>query len=71
MDNRMPGKTGMEAAAEIRRLSVPGAATIPIIALTADAFEDDHQRFLDSGMNDCLIKPIDEDRLLEAMLKYC
>lgn len=71
MDNRMPGKTGTEAAREIRGLSVPGAATIPIIALTADAFDDDHQKFMESGMNDCLTKPLDPEKLISMLMKYC
>jgi len=71
MDNRMPRRTGMEAARAIRNLDVPGAGTIPIIALTADAFENDYQNFLESGMNDCLTKPIDQDRLIDMVLKYC
>jgi len=71
MDNRMPHRTGMEAAQTIRHLGVPGADTIPIIALTADAFENDFQHFMESGMNDCLAKPIDQDRLIDMILKYC
>ena len=71
MDNRMPGRTGTEAARTIRKLNVPGADSIPIIALTADAFEDDHRKFMDSGMNDCLTKPLDMQKLTEVMLKYC
>jgi signal transduction histidine kinase/CheY-like chemotaxis protein len=71
MDNRMPGRTGTEAAEAIRRLSVPGADSIPIIALTADAFEDDYRKFIDSGMNDCLTKPLERDRLIAVMLRYC
>jgi CheY-like chemotaxis protein len=71
MDNRMPGKTGTEAAREIRKLPVPGAATIPIIALTADAFDDDHQKFMEAGMNDCLTKPLDQKKLIEMLMKYC
>jgi signal transduction histidine kinase/BarA-like signal transduction histidine kinase len=71
MDNRMPHKTGMEAAKAIRQLNVPGAAAIPIIALTADAFEDDYQKFIDSGMNDCLTKPINQEKLIAMLVKYC
>lgn len=71
MDNRMPGKTGTEAAREIRQLHIPGADRIPIIALTADAFEDDYQKFIESGMNECLTKPLDQKKMLAVMLKYC
>jgi len=71
MDNRMPVMTGMETAREIRQLAIPDAAVIPIIALTADAFEDDHQKFIDSGMNDCLTKPIDQKKLIAMLVRYC
>lgn len=71
MDNRMPGRTGTEAAQAIRKLHVPDADTVPIIALTADAFEDDYQKFIDSGMNDCLTKPLDREKMISVMLKYC
>jgi len=71
MDNRMPGRTGMEAARAIRALSVPGAGEVPIIALTADAFENDYQKFIDSGMNDCLTKPLDREKLIHTIAKYC
>jgi CheY-like chemotaxis protein len=61
----------MEAARAIRQLSIPGADTIPIIALTADAFEDDYQKFIESGMNDCLTKPLDQKKLIAMLIKYC
>lgn len=70
MDNRMPGKSGMEATEEIRKLNVPGAETIPIIAVTADAFDDDSIKFRECGMNDCLTKPLDPDRLISMLIKY-
>jgi len=46
------------------------AADIPAIAATADAFEDDSIKFRESGMNDCLTKPLDQDRLVSMLVKY-
>lgn len=71
MDNRMPGTSGMEATRAIRKLNRPDAADIPIIAVTADAFEDDSVKFRESGMNDCLTKPLDQDKLVSMLVKYC
>ena len=58
---------GLEAAALIRRLDRPDAGTIPIIALTANAFDEDVQRSLQAGMNAHLCKPIDNDTLFAAL----
>jgi signal transduction histidine kinase/DNA-binding response OmpR family regulator len=72
MDIRMPEMDGLEAAALIRRLDRPDAVTIPIIALTANAFDEDVQRSLQAGMNAHLCKPIDNDALfgtLEELIK--
>ncbi len=67
MDVRMPVMTGLEAAEAIRALDRPDAKTIPIIALTANAFDEDVQRSLQSGMNAHLSKPVDPDRLFETL----
>ncbi len=64
MDLRMPVMTGYEAAAAIRRLERNDAAKIPIIAVSADAFEDDKEKCLACGMNAHAAKPYD---ILELM----
>lgn len=68
MDVRMPVMDGLEATRQIRKLSRPDAQTIPIIAMTADAFEDDIQKCLDVGMNRHIAKPIDPETLYETLL---
>ena len=67
MDIQMPVMNGYEAARAIRRLEDKRKACIPILAVTADAFSEDRQRALESGMNGHLPKPIDVDKLYEAM----
>ena len=67
MDVRMPVMDGLEATAAIRALGRADAATIPIIALTANAFDEDVQRSLQAGMNAHLTKPIEADHLLETL----
>ena len=67
MDIRMPEMDGLEAATLIRRLDRPDAGTIPIIALTANAFDEDVQRSLQAGMNAHLCKPIDNDTLFATL----
>ncbi len=67
MDMRMPVMDGLTAAREIRKLSRPDAALIPIIALSANAFEEDIRQCLEAGMNEHLSKPVDIDRLKETL----
>ena len=67
MDVRMPQMDGLEAAAAIRSLDRPDAKTIPIIALTANAFDEDVQRSLQAGMNAHLSKPVDSDHLFQTL----
>lgn len=59
MDLQMPVLGGLDAARRIRRSSHPQAAAIPIIALTANAFEEDRRETLEAGMNGFVPKPID------------
>lgn len=70
MDIQMPVMNGLRAARAIRALEDPALANIPIIALSANAFESDKQASLESGMNAHLTKPIDIPLLLETMSKF-
>ena len=67
MDVRMPEMDGLEASAAIRALDRPDAARIPIIALTANAFDEDAQRSLQAGMNAHLTKPVEPDHLYQTL----
>ncbi len=67
MDIRMPEMDGLEAAAAIRALPRLDARTIPIIALTANAFDEDAQRSLQAGMNAHLSKPVEPDHLFKTL----
>ena len=69
MDIQMPIMDGYEATRRIRGLEAPEIAGIPIIAMTANAFEEDRQQALDSGMNGHLSKPIDVEALLTTLDK--
>ncbi|UOQ75787.1 ATP-binding protein [Hymenobacter sp. 5516J-16] len=72
MDIQMPGMSGLEATAIIRKLPDPAQANIPILALTANAFRADNARYLAAGMNACLTKPFEEEDLyrhLEALIQ--
>jgi CheY-like chemotaxis protein len=68
MDLRMPVMDGITAAKTIRELDRKDARTVPIIAMTADAFADDVQRCLAAGMNGHLAKPIDPKKLFQTLL---
>lgn len=70
MDVRMPVVTGYEATETIRALSRSDAQTIPIIAMTADAFTEDVQHCLDSGMNAHTAKPINVEEVMFLLKKY-
>ena len=67
MDVRMPVMDGLETTAAIRALDRPDAKTIPIIAMTANAFDEDVQRSLQVGMNAHLSKPVEPERLYETL----
>ena len=63
MDLRMPVMDGLTAARTLRTLDRPDAQTVPILAMTADAFEDDVQKCLEAGMNGHLAKPVIPENL--------
>ncbi|MBQ7159611.1 MAG: response regulator [Treponema sp.] len=67
MDVRMPVMDGLEATTTIRALDHPDAKDIPIIAMTANAFDEDVQRSLQAGMNAHLTKPVEPDKLYESL----
>jgi len=70
MDIRMPVMNGYETVESIRKLNRADAGTIPIIALTADAFSDDVEKCLRAGMNGHVAKPIDPVILYETLQRY-
>ena len=67
MDVQMPVMNGYEAAKAIRKLENRKLASIPIIAMTANAFEEDRKEALASGMNGHIAKPIDVDNLISTL----
>ena len=67
MDIQMPVMDGIEAAKAIRALPERSLASVPIVAMTANAFEEDRQRVIAAGMNGHLGKPIDIDKLFDTM----
>jgi len=68
MDVHMPGIDGLEAARRIRSAEAEdGHSRTPIIALTANAFDEDRDACLDAGMDGFLVKPLERERLVEAL----
>ncbi len=70
MDIQMPVMDGYEATQKIRQLKDCPLSTIPIIAMTANAFEEDRKRAIASGMNDHLAKPLDIDAMLRIIRRH-
>ena len=70
MDIRMPVMDGLEATRNIRSLNRDDARDVPIIAMSANAFDEDKKRAFDVGINDYLVKPIDIGKLLSTLEKW-
>ncbi len=70
MDIQMPEMDGYEATRRIRSLPLERARSIPILAMTANAFQEDIEQCRRAGMNDHLSKPIDEQALMEKIARY-
>ncbi|MDP3905376.1 MAG: response regulator [Methylococcaceae bacterium] len=68
MDIQMPKQYGLSATAAIRK--IVSRETVPIIAMTANAFDEDKLKCLNAGMNDFLSKPVNPDYLFETLLKW-
>ena len=70
MDLRMPVMDGLEATRRIRALDRPDVKEVPIIALTANAYESDIKSSLEAGMNEHLAKPADADMLYGTLRRH-
>ena len=66
----MPEMNGMDATEAIRKLHRPDAETVPVIALTANAFQEDMDAAFKSGMNGYITKPIDLNKLYETLYTF-
>lgn len=70
MDIQMPEMNGYEATEAIRNLKRPDGRTVPIVAMTADAFKRDEQMAYEAGMNEHLSKPISVERLAQVLKRF-
>ena len=70
MDIRMPLMDGLEAARTIRAMEDGSTGRIPILAMTANAFEEDKARAYEAGMNGYLVKPLDMEAVLDELKKH-
>lgn len=71
MDVMMPIMDGLEACRRIRRLEREDSKTVPILALTANAFTEDRRKAINAGMNEHISKPIDRIAMLQRISAYC
>jgi CheY-like chemotaxis protein len=70
MDIQMPVMGGYEASEAIRKLDRPDALTLPIVALTANAFKEDIDKAIASGMNSHIAKPVEMDKVVEVLFRF-
>ena len=70
MDIQMPTMNGYEATKEIRKLKDPEISKTPIVAMTANAFEEDRQKAKEAGMNGFITKPVVIEKLMEEISKH-
>lgn len=70
MDIQMPVLDGYNATSNIRRMDDKAKASIPIVAMTANAFAEDREKALSVGMNDHIAKPVDMNKLIPTIMKY-
>ncbi|NHX21925.1 response regulator, partial [Escherichia coli] len=69
MDIQLPGLNGLDATAAIRALPDAARASLPVVALTANAFRADRERYLAAGMNACLAKPFEEEDVYRTLVQ--
>ena len=70
MDLHMPEMDGYEASRRIRSLNIPRAKTVPIIAMTADIFGEEAEKYLKAGMNNHVGKPVDFQEVIGKLRYY-
>ena len=70
MDVQMPVMDGLEAARRIRAMDSDYCKNVPIVAMTANAFEEDRKAALEAGMNEHVAKPIDVDKLKKVLRNF-
>lgn len=70
MDVMMPVMDGLQATREIRALERADARSVPIIAMTANAYDDDVERALEAGMNEYIAKPVEKRKLIDIVKKF-